>query len=76
MDHGTAFRLFTQGQPVSLTIDGRRVDGVMVEGLPSSSSGPGYMDLRLPTPSASKTGALSRCRDRILRAGTRPLVLG
>ena len=65
MDHGTAFRLFTQGQPVSLTIDGRRVDGVMVEGLPSSSSGPGYMDLRLPTPVGEQDRRLRVRMDKV-----------
>jgi hypothetical protein len=50
VDHGTAFRLLKEGQPASLIIEGRRVDGVMVRALPTSSSGPGYMDLLLPTP--------------------------
>jgi hypothetical protein len=29
MDRGTSFRLYKKGQPVSLIIDGRRVDGVI-----------------------------------------------
>jgi len=48
MDDGTAFSLI--GQTTSLMIDGRRVDGVMVTGNQISTSGPGYMDLLLPTP--------------------------
>jgi hypothetical protein len=48
MDDGTAFELL--GQTASLMIDGRRTDGVMVTGHQVSSSGPGYLDLLLPTP--------------------------
>jgi hypothetical protein len=48
MDLVTAFDLV--GQTVSLIIDGRRVDGVMVTGHNVSSSGPAYLDLLLPTP--------------------------
>jgi hypothetical protein len=48
MDDGTAFNLI--GQTASLLIDGRRVDGVMVTGNQVSTSGPGYLDLLLPTP--------------------------
>jgi hypothetical protein len=47
MDDGTAFGLL--GQTRSLMIDGRRVDGVMVTGNQVSTSGPGYIDLLLPT---------------------------
>jgi hypothetical protein len=50
MDRGTAFRLLKEGRPVSLIIDGRRVDGAMVIGNPVSSGGPGYIDLLLATP--------------------------
>jgi len=50
MDQGTAFRLYKEGEPVSLIIDGRRVDGVMVTGQHVSSSGPASLDLHLPTP--------------------------
>ena len=50
MDRGTAFRLLKEGQPVSLIIDGRCVDGAMVIGNPVSSSGPSYLDLLLATP--------------------------
>ena len=50
MDLATAFRLYTEGQPVSLIIGGSRVDGVMVTGNPVSSSGPASLDLYLPTP--------------------------
>ncbi len=48
MDDGTAFGLL--GQTASLIINGRRVDGVMVTGNQVSTSGPGYIDLLLPTP--------------------------
>lgn len=47
MDDGTAFDLI--GKTASLIIDGRRVDGVMVTGNQVSSSGPGYIDVLLPT---------------------------
>jgi hypothetical protein len=47
VDDGTAFNLI--GQTTSLMIDGRRVDGVMVTGNQVSTSGPGYIDLLLPT---------------------------
>jgi len=50
MDQGTAFRIYKEGEPVSLIIDGRRVDGVMVTGQHVSSSGPASLDLDLPTP--------------------------
>jgi hypothetical protein len=50
MDDGTASRLLTEGQPVSLIIEGRRVDGVMVAGLQVSSHRPTYIDLLMPTP--------------------------
>jgi hypothetical protein len=50
MDQGTAFRLYKEGEPVSLIINGRRVDGVMVTGQHVSSSGPASLDLYLPTP--------------------------
>jgi hypothetical protein len=49
MDDGTAFRLLNEGQPVSLTIDGRRVDGVLVTGLRMSSVSPASIELLLPT---------------------------
>jgi hypothetical protein len=48
MDDGTAFSLI--GRTASLMIDGRRVDGVMGTGTQVSTSGPGYIDLLLPTP--------------------------
>jgi len=52
MDDGTAFSLL--GQTASLTIDGRRVDGVMVTGLNlfhrKGAPLAGTMDLLLPTP--------------------------
>ncbi len=47
MDEATAFGLL--GQVVSLIVDGRRFDGVMVAGHQVSSSGPGTVDLLLPT---------------------------
>jgi Fic family protein len=47
MDDGTAFELL--GQTVALMIDGLRVEGVMVAGHKVSSSGPGTVDLLLPT---------------------------
>jgi hypothetical protein len=51
MDDGTAFPLL--GQTVSLIIDGRRVDGVMVTGLnlthQKGSPPTGTIDLLLPT---------------------------
>ena len=50
MDHATAFRLFTEGQYVSLVIEGRRVDRVLVKGLHAASPGPSHLDLLLPTP--------------------------
>ncbi len=49
MDDGTAFRLLNEGQPVSLTIEGRRVDGVLVTGLRMSSVSPASIELLLPT---------------------------
>lgn len=48
MDDGTAFNLI--GQTTSPIIDGRRVDGVMVTRNQVYTSGPGYLDLLLPTP--------------------------
>ena len=56
MDQGTAFRLYKEGEPVSLIIDGRRVDGVMVTGQHVSSSGPASLDLYLPTPIGEPEG--------------------
>lgn len=47
MDEATAFGLL--GQVVPLIVDGRRLDGVMVAGHQVSSSGPGAVDLLLPT---------------------------
>lgn len=47
MDQGTAFDLL--GKTVSLIIDGRRVDNVMVTGNNISTSGPTTIDLLLPT---------------------------
>lgn len=47
MDEATAFGLL--GEVVSLTVDGRRFDGVMVAGHKVSSTGPGTIDLVLPT---------------------------
>jgi hypothetical protein len=49
MDQGTAFRLLTEGQTVSLIIEGRRVDGVMVSEIHSASNRPAQIDLVLPT---------------------------
>jgi len=48
MDHGTAFDLL--GKTVSLIIDGRRVDNVVVTGNNISTSGLTTIDLLLPTP--------------------------
>ncbi len=50
MDDGTAFRLFTEGQPVSLMLDGRPEEGAMVAGFNVSSGHPTTMDLLLRTP--------------------------
>jgi len=48
MDQRTAFDLL--GKTVTLIIDGRRVDNVMLTGNNISTSGPTTIDLLLPTP--------------------------
>jgi hypothetical protein len=45
MDEGTAFRLFEAGQQVSLIVDGKREDGVLITDL----NLPGFMTLLLRT---------------------------
>jgi hypothetical protein len=49
VDEQTAWEVFTAGQQISVTIDGHRVDGVLVTGLNISSRAPQTMDLLLPT---------------------------
>ena len=45
MDDATAFRLFESGQPVSLIVNGKQEDGVLITGL----NLPGSMSLLLRT---------------------------
>lgn len=63
MDDGTAFGLL--GQTVSLIIDGRRVDGVMVTGQHISTSGPPSIDLLLPTPIGERDKRVRVRLDRV-----------
>ena len=50
MDEETAWRLFNEGQPVSLIIDGQRVNPVLVTGLSLGFNQPRSIDALLPTP--------------------------
>jgi hypothetical protein len=61
MDQGTAFRLYKEGEPVSLIIDGRRVDDVRVTGLKA----PVAVDLYLPTPIGEPDRRLRVALDRV-----------
>jgi hypothetical protein len=46
MDDETAWRIFNEGQPLTLLVNGRREEGAMVTGL----NLPGFMTILLRTP--------------------------
>jgi hypothetical protein len=49
MDEATAWRIFNEGQPVSLGIEGQHFEGALVTGLNISSGSKTSMDVLLRT---------------------------
>jgi len=62
MDEETAWRVFNEGQPLSVIIEGQRFEGVLVTGLELPG---GVVELLLPTPIGRPDRRLRIHRDRV-----------